>query len=363
MKRSTMVAIDRLFFPVFYLFKKVKCMVPKKDQPAHQFLIIKFFGLGSLARIAHVLEQCPETKSKVVFLTLKKNAPLLEALDLKASYVNSRSFFTLLGTTFRQVFSIWRQNTLSILDMERSSNLAGIIGMTAAIGKPYRAFHFKSGNKTVAGQKWISLEDKSTIEAIAEMLAIPLDHHQTKKSSTGNSIQRIGININAGDYLPERKFPIDQWVLLCQELAQSFPQSTFFLTGLEAEKNYVQQFEKKWTATGEKINVKNLTGSQNLNAFLSHLASLDLFITNDSGPLHLAQLKKIKTVAIWGPTSAKQVGYPNNDSMLNLSTKIACHPCFIHPKSKVAKACKGKLTCFKEMDPFEMAERIRTFTQ
>ena len=74
-------------------------------------------------------------------------------------------------------------------------------------------------------------------------------------------------------------------------------------------------------------------------------------ITDDSGPLHLAYYYETPTVSIWGPTSAHLVGYPESDRMKNVSIDKKCSPCFIHPKSKVAKACSNKIECLTELRP------------
>jgi len=363
MKRSTMVWIDRMFFPAFFIFRKAKCLFPKKEVNSKEFRIIKFFGLGSLARIAYVLEQDPRIKSKVRFLTLRKNEQLMKALNLEADYVNNKNLLTFSVSAVKQVFSIWRSRSVTILDMERSSNLAGLFGMLLAIGKPYRGFHFKPHKTSVAGQKWVSLYNQSAIDGIAEMLEIKLDASSAINKKSAKTTQRMAININAGDYLPERKFPLEKWIELCTSIYSHDTNVTFLLTGLASEKELVDELEQKLLQASTDIKIQNLAGKQNLHQFLTFLESVDLFITNDSGPLHLAQLKGVKTVAIWGPTSAQQVGYPDSECMLNLHQQKNCSPCFIHPKSKVAQACHGQLNCFQEMDTFDMVKRIRTFTE
>lgn len=362
MKRSAMVRMDRIFFPAFFIFRKAKCLIPKKEVNSQELRIIKFFGLGSLARIAYVLEQDPDVKSKVRFLTLRKNQHLMEELNLKADYVNHKNVFSLLGSALLHIFSSWRNRSVTIIDMERASNLAGLFGMILAIGKPYRGFHFKSHHASIAGQKWISLQNQSAIQGIAEMLEINLDPSLPSEQASGKTIQRIAININAGDYLPERKYPLEKWIELCTTIHQHYSNVTFLLTGLPTEKKQVDQLEEKLLHESPDMTIQNLAGTQDLHQFLTFLESINLFITNDSGPLHLAQLKGVKTVAIWGPTSAQQVGYPDSECMLNLHQQKSCSPCFIHPKSNVAQACHGQLTCFQEMNTFDMVKRIRTFT-
>lgn len=95
-----------------------------------------------------------------------------------------------------------------------------------------------------------------------------------------------------------------------------------------------------------------------------------MLITNDSGPMHLACYYETPTVAIWGPTSAILVGYPDSYRMRNVFIEKECSPCFIHPKSKVAQACSNRIDCFQELSPkkvlnaiFEIYQPINTIEE
>ncbi len=49
-------------------------------------------------------------------------------------------------------------------------------------------------------------------------------------------------------------------------------------------------------------NIENIAGKTTIPQLIERIAGLDLFLTNDSGPMHIAAAFKIKTVAIFGPT-------------------------------------------------------------
>ena len=50
-------------------------------------------------------------------------------------------------------------------------------------------------------------------------------------------------------------------------------------------------------------NYKNLVGNTNIQELINIISSLDLFITGDSGPMHIAASFQVPTVAIFGPTN------------------------------------------------------------
>lgn len=52
----------------------------------------------------------------------------------------------------------------------------------------------------------------------------------------------------------------------------------------------------------------NLAGKTNLRILSALIKNLDLFICNDSAPLHIASVIKIPTIAIFGPSKSKETG-------------------------------------------------------
>lgn len=74
-------------------------------------------------------------------------------------------------------------------------------------------------------------------------------------------------------------------------------------------------------------NYQNLVGKTTLYMLLSHIAGLDLFICNDSGPMHIAGALGIPTVAIFGPTDYRQTYQWGNEKYTLIRDDIECAPC------------------------------------
>lgn len=362
MKYKVLIIFDQLIKPFYFLFSLLKW---RKKEPINnqKFIILKFFGLGSITRIVHVMDTIGIKKKKVIFITLYKNKAIVDLLNLNAQYIKTKNPFLLTSSIFRVIFQLWNQKDATILDMERASNLSGIFRLVVAIGKPCNSFHFKPKNNYKRGQLFVSILNKSATKAIAEMF------HKTYTSpkvsnDTQSDSNKIFVNINAGNYCPERKFPLSEYATLIKMLSNKNPTWHFYLTGLKSEFLFVESFKDSLMNIGisSKI-VFNIAGQHNLSAFINYLKEAKLFITNDSGPLHLAYLFNIKTVGLWGPTSSELIGYQNSSLILNLGSDLACSPCFIHPKSPIAKHCQGDLTCFKSMKSKKMASEIIQFVE
>jgi hypothetical protein len=360
MNNRLLIIIDRLAKPLYVLLNRLKWS-SKAYTSENSFVALKFFGLGSITRIANVMDQTGVNRRAVTFITLEQNRSVIEILELQALYIKTGNPFSFVWTACKSIFTVWGMKNVTVLDMERASNLSGIFRLIVSIRKPAVSFYFKPNNQVKGSQVFISLVNKPAPLAIASMFESPLQSTEYLSHTEINK-NRIIVNVNAGNYLPQRKFSTPEYVNLIKSLFSLHSNWQFELSGLESELDRVVSFRANLLEIGiPESNVKVIAGKHDLKSFSERLKTASLFITNDSGPLHLAYYFKVRTVAIWGPTSPDLVGYKNNESMLNLATDMNCSPCFLHPKSKVAKACNGELTCFKTMNIQEMASKISSF--
>lgn len=71
----------------------------------------------------------------------------------------------------------------------------------------------------------------------------------------------------------------------------------------------------------------NLAGRTTLREFFGVTSLCKLFITNDSGPMHVAAALGVPTTAIFGSTEARVTG-PVGNSVRVVSLNMDCSPCF-----------------------------------
>jgi len=75
------------------------------------------------------------------------------------------------------------------------------------------------------------------------------------------------------------------------------------------------------------INYENLAGKTDIKQLVGKIAGLSLFITNDSGPMHVAASFKIKTYCIFGPTKFTETNQWNNPNEHIITKNLECAPC------------------------------------
>jgi heptosyltransferase-2 len=72
----------------------------------------------------------------------------------------------------------------------------------------------------------------------------------------------------------------------------------------------------------------NFAGATTLAEFIELAAACEVFLTNDSGPMHIASALGVPTVAIFGATDHEATG-PTGEKSLVIREGVACSPCFM----------------------------------
>ncbi len=82
----------------------------------------------------------------------------------------------------------------------------------------------------------------------------------------------------------------------------------------------------------KKTNVLNLCGKTSIKQACAVISLLDLFISNDSGLMHVSGAVKTNTIGIFGPTDHLRVG-PYEKNFIPVFTRLNCKP-YINKSSK-----------------------------
>lgn len=72
---------------------------------------------------------------------------------------------------------------------------------------------------------------------------------------------------------------------------------------------------------------QNLCAKTSIKELVEYIAGLSLFITNDSGPMHIASAFEVKTLAIFGPTNFIETAPYDKDNSRIIRLDLPCSPC------------------------------------
>jgi heptosyltransferase-2 len=88
---------------------------------------------------------------------------------------------------------------------------------------------------------------------------------------------------------------------------------------------------------------------------MAFIARCSVFLTNDTGLMHVATAMQVPVVAIFGATVPAFGFTPFGENHIIVEKPLKCRPCGIHGK----KTCKEEtFACMKEIHPEEVYEAV-----
>jgi heptosyltransferase II len=132
----------------------------------------------------------------------------------------------------------------------------------------------------------------------------------------------LGINPGATYGSAKRWYP-EEFAKVAVQLADRFDIKIF---GGPDEKDIANDIES-YLKESNISNYENLAGKTTIEELIENIASLDLFITNDSGPMHIAAAFSVPTAAIFGPTRYRETSQWMNPKSIITRKELECSPC------------------------------------
>jgi heptosyltransferase-2 len=147
---------------------------------------------------------------------------------------------------------------------------------------------------------------------------------------------QIIVGINPGAYYGEAKrwFP-ERYAAVGDWIADAYG-ARILLFGSHSDLRTTQE-----VAAHMKHSAVMLAGKTTLGELIALIKKCDLFITNDSGPMHLAAALNVPQLAIFGSTTEIATG-PLSPRAMVIKHPVACSPCFL-------RKCPTDFRCMTEI--------------
>lgn len=260
-------------------------------------------------------------KSKLRFLGLKELGEQLQGHDLAITFRQSVSSALLLNFSnapIRIGLGKWYQSFLLSHDYERPKNTHQVKIYTSILENFFKK----------------QFEVKNTY------LNFP-KHQYTKRT--------IGINPGASYGNAKRWYP-EKFGKVAIRLSN---EADIVIFGGPAEVDMAKDIEAV-LIEANITNYTNLAGKTQVDELISKIAGLDLFITGDSGPMHVATAYEIPLIAIFGPTDPEHTHPWAHNQSLMINRKLDCAPC-------MKRQCPLKHhQCMKDISAEEVIEASLT---
>lgn len=120
-----------------------------------------------------------------------------------------------------------------------------------------------------------------------------------------------------------KRLPVSKYVSIIKGIVVARPETKFVLMGSLADKECCDQIQKE----ADSLNIYNLAGKTSLDEAAFVCAACSLFLSNDSGLMHLASVAGTKVVAFFGPTKEVHTAPLGDFEIIRSDKKIDCVPC------------------------------------
>lgn len=148
-------------------------------------------------------------------------------------------------------------------------------------------------------------------------------------------------------YGPAKRWPAAYYSQLA-DLLQEQTKAQVAITGSSEDQPLAEKIR-------QPLNRKpvSLCGKTSLPALINIIRKASLFITNDTGPMHIANALKIPVVALFGPTDPRVTG-PYQSPAVVLKKDVVCWPCQY-------RVCPFDHRCLVSISPEEVYKACREF--
>lgn len=345
-------------------------------------LVTKYLGMGSVLLATPMLKalRAAYPESQIIVLTFAGNAKFTKQIDFIDEVISIRTASFILFA--KDLFVVLVKNRLrnfdAVFDLEFFARFSTIVsylsGATFRIGyylpklwrgqllthqihfNPYKhvveifAAHLAPFNIPVIDfslyQPRISEEKEREVSFLLKDLGV------------AKNCRYVVVNVNASQISVERKWPKENFMLLIQELIKSHGNLKIVLIGAKEDTGYVKEVHSMLhDSAGDRV--VNLSGLIDIGGLVALLKQSSLFISNDSGPLHIASALNIPTISFFGPETPSMYG-PLGKKDVVFYSGIYCSPCLNVYNAKRAM-CNGNNVCMNAIKPGDVIKTIEKY--
>ena len=155
----------------------------------------------------------------------------------------------------------------------------------------------------------------------------------------------LGINAGATYGSAKRWYP-ERFAEVAKEFSDRFD---IIIFGGPSEVEMANEIESNLKSYNVH-NYINLAAKTDIEELCANIGGCSLFITNDSGPMHVAAAYQVPTVAIFGPTKHKETCQWMNEKSELVRDDIDCAPCMKRECPLKHHECMKNITASKVIE-------------
>ncbi|MBI3306398.1 MAG: lipopolysaccharide heptosyltransferase II [Candidatus Omnitrophica bacterium] len=164
----------------------------------------------------------------------------------------------------------------------------------------------------------------------------------------------VGLVLGSSPQWQTKRWPMEHFSALADLLIKKL-NCRIVLLGSKEDQELVKYFQTKFPER-----VIDLVGKTSLGELAAVMPQLDVLVTGDTSPLHVAGAMKTKIVAIFGPTDPRRHMPPGSGSIV-LNRHLPCQPCYdgtCHNQENLA--CLKRISVTEVFEAVERQFALRT---
>ena len=345
-----------------------------------KILIIRFSSIGDILLTTPIIRslRIHYPQAQIDFVTKKQFSPLLEnnphlnniiTLDAKKS-----SYFQLIkrirATHYDLVIDLHKKllsMLLSILVKHRTIIRYQKRHFYRQLLSHPKYFHHLKGIKSTV-YLYASVLKKLRISLDNNTLELYTDDSKSMEilAKFGISKNKYKIFISPGATSYTKRYPAELWAELINLIPFEW-NPEIVLLGDDKDKSICNEIVRNANRSDGRAvsdkSIKNLAGITTLQDLIYLIDNSDIFLSNDSGPMHIASALQKPQIALFGGTSSKLGFAPINEKAVILELDLKCRPCSLHG---IKQCPKKHFKCMYNIKPtriFSIIEKWRKVTK
>lgn len=330
--------------------RKLQKWVPK-HKAAHQILVVSTTGLGDTLWATPAIENIRKAYPHCYLAVLTSSI----GKEVLAHNPHIDQLFVMKEPLSRHFFSLWRQlyreKFDTVLLFHASQRLT--LPLCSLIGA-----------KRVIGTAGIN---KGLDELLTEALPNREQHEIVRRLKIAEAIgafpevETLSFFLEPKEHLPPRRagrwvalhpgskdafkrWPAEKFIALGRKLKEELS-AEILVTGTKEERALMEEVAAG--IPGAEIDDPNRT----LRGFGALLCQMELLISNDTGPVHLACALKRPVIALYSATDPASCGPHKAEGALVVHKRASCDPC-------LRRKCRQPF-CFLQIGPDEVFQQVK----
>ncbi|RJQ33147.1 MAG: glycosyltransferase family 9 protein [Actinobacteria bacterium] len=366
----------------------ILALFPKaKDLPVStnykNILIIKTVAIGDLVLLLPTIKALKEhfKGAKITLFTTPRVREVVEDL----TFIDEIIYYDILGKDkglkgLKKQIDIIKSKRFDVsVDFEHYYNFTAIIARLAGI-KTMAGFSIEGQpRKKLFNIKYPYLVESHELEAFfqaalvfgvakKELVLVPLattdeDSLFVDALLFSSGIQKgdllVGVHPGTSNSAKSRRWYPDRFAEIIDDLIKGYG-AKVIITGTKQDKAVIQEIMSEWSDGGDRrqsglwrpVCVTELS----LKQFAELCRRCNLFISVDTGPMHIASAMGTKTVGLFGPNIPSKWG-PYGFLDLAVYEEMDCSPCTKQYLGKVSNCTTGD--CMKLITVEKVLEKVR----